>query len=316
MRIPTLVLAFLAAAPLPASAQTLDMSRGGPLSVSANDGIDWNREERTIVAHGDARATRDKVTVLGTTLTAWYRSKSGAAPAAAPNSPPDESGSEIYKVQALGAVRIFTETDQVTGDRAVYDIDQAVLVMTGGALKLTTPTQMLTARDTLEYWSQKRMAVARGNAVVLTNDGRRIAADTLVAYTAPDDAPPTAKPAKAASPNGEKPADPLSDSGKLQKMEAIGNVNIRTATDTITGDRAVYIPETGMARIGGKVRITRGQNQIMGSEAIVNMKTGVARLVSGGSGRVSGLVVPNDPTNNAAAANNPAGTAAAPRPTR
>ena len=38
MRIPTLVLAFLAAAALPASAQTLDMSRGGPLSVSANDG--------------------------------------------------------------------------------------------------------------------------------------------------------------------------------------------------------------------------------------------------------------------------------------
>ena len=59
--------------------------------------------------------------------------------------------------------------------------------MTGRALKLTTPNDVLTARDSLEYWSQKHMAVARGNAVVVTNDGRRVAADTLVAYTA--DAP-------------------------------------------------------------------------------------------------------------------------------
>ena len=71
-------------------------------------------------------------------------------------------------------MQIFTPTDQVQGDRAVYDIDQAVLVLTGHALKLTTPNDVLTARDDLEYWSQKHMAVARGNAVVVTNDGRRI----------------------------------------------------------------------------------------------------------------------------------------------
>jgi len=42
------------------------------------------------------------------------------------------------------------------------------------------------------------------------------------------------------------------------------------------------------------VRITRGLNQINGSEAVVNMKTGIATLLAGDSGRVSGLVVPND----------------------
>ena len=44
-------------------------------------------------------------------------------------------------------------------------------------------TMSLTARDDLEYWPQKHMAVARGDAVVVTNDARRVAADTLVAYT-------------------------------------------------------------------------------------------------------------------------------------
>ena len=36
-------------------------------------------------------------------------------------------------MQAEGDVRIFTPTDQAQGDHAVYDIDQAVLVMTGRA---------------------------------------------------------------------------------------------------------------------------------------------------------------------------------------
>ena len=77
-------------------------------------------------------------------------------------------------------------------------------------------------------------------------------------------------------------------------MEAFGHVSIRTLTDTVTGDRGVYVPDTGMARLGGNVRITRGQSQLNGAEADVNMKTGIATLVSQKSGRVRGLVVPND----------------------
>jgi lipopolysaccharide export system protein LptA len=55
----------------------------------------------------------------------------------------------------------------------------------------------------------------------------------------------------------------------------------------------VYSPATGMARLLGDVRITRGENQLNGREAIVNMRTGVARLVSTPGGRVQGLIQPN-----------------------
>ena len=168
--------------------------------------------------------------------------------------------------------------------------------MTGRNLKLTTPNQVLTARDTLEYWSQKRMAVARGNAVVLTNDARRLAADTIVAYT--KDTALKDGATKEGAP-GAKPAggDPRAHSGTLEKVEAFGNVSVRTQTDIVTGDRGVYVPESGIARLGGSVRITRGQNQLNGMEAEVNMKTGVSKLLAGSAGRVQGLVVPNDPSN-------------------
>jgi lipopolysaccharide export system protein LptA len=335
-------------AAIPASAQQIDFSHGGPLNVTAEDGLEWRQNEQTVVATGNAHATRENVTVIADQLIAHYRKKPTAtapgkpgepvttqaaptAPAApaAPAAPPsagglpadaDTSSNEIYRVEAIGNVRIDTPTDHATGERAIYDIDQAVMLMTGRNLRLITPNDTLTARDSMEYWSQRHMAVARGDAVVTTNDARRIAADVLVAYTTEGQAPGTQAPAKpvpaAAHPGAPAtPADPLAASGKLQKVEAFGHVSVRTTTDIVTGDRGVYVPETGIARVAGNVRITRGQNQLNGQEAEVNLKTGISRLLSGSDGRVQGYVVPNDAsTQGAIPGDKPAGTPGAAAP--
>ena len=300
----------------PARAQQLDLTHGGPIDITARDGLEWRQNDREVIARGDARAIRGGVTVTADRLTAWYRKKGAnetaeVTPASGLAGDPSTEGNEIYRLQAEGNVHIFTATDKAQGDKATYDLDKAVLVMTGHDLKLTTPNDVITARDDLEYWPQQHMAVARGNAVVVTNDAKRVAADTLVAYTTDNPPPASAQPAsQPATPppaqNGGKPTDdPLAASGKLQRVEAFGNVSIRTPTDTVTGDRGVYVPDTGMARLGGNVRITRGQNQLNGAEADVNMKTGIATLISqrpgtakvGAPGRVHGLVVPNDDSN-------------------
>lgn len=288
----------------PVRAQQLDLTHGGPIDITARDGIEWRQVEQQVIARGDARAIRGNVTVTADRLTAWYRKKNAGTPAVAtPASTPatglagdpSAEGNEIYRLQADGNVHIFTQTDQAQGDKATYDLDQSVLVMTGKNLKLTTPNDVITARDDLEYWPQKHMSVARGSAVVVTNDAKRVAADTLVAYST-DNPQPSAKPA--ATPAAAKPGDdPLAASGKLQRVEAFGHVSVRTPTDTVTGDRGVYVPDTGMARLGGNVQITRGQNQLSGAEADVNMKTGVATLLATNAGRVRGLVMPNDSTN-------------------
>jgi lipopolysaccharide export system protein LptA len=292
-------------------AQQLDLTHGGPIDITATDGLEWRQNEQEVIARGDAKAIRGNVTVTADRLTAWYRKK-GAAPGATPVAQvtpatglagdASTEGNEIYRLQAEGHVHIFTATDQAQGDKATYDLDQAVLVMTGHNLKLTTPNDVITARDDLEYWPQKHMAVARGDALVVTNDAKRVSADTLVAYTT-DNPPPAAAnaaPVAATKASAAAASDPLAASGKLQRVEAFGNVSIRTPTDTVTGDRGVYVPDTGKARLGGHVRITRGQNQLNGAEADVNMKTGIATLVAqkaDGSqkpGQVHGLVVPND----------------------
>ena len=71
-------------------------------------------------------------------------------------------------------------------------------------------------------------------------------------------------------------------------------MKVRTATEIVTGDRGVYVPDTGLARIVGHVHITRGENQLNGAAAIVNMKTGLATMTETPGARVQGLVVPNE----------------------
>lgn len=292
----------------PAANNGLDMSKGGPIEVTARDGIEWRQNEQLVIARGDARAVRGDVTVMGDTLIAHYRRKANPAQAAAPTpATPVSTGSvvgggdtganEIYRLEADGHVKIFNPTDIAVGDHAIYDIDQAVLVMTGKDLNLTTPNHVMTARDTMEWWSQKHMAVGRGLATVTTADGKRLSGDVLVGYTAPDQQP-------AAQPAATKPgssSDAAAAAGKLQKVEAFGHVEVRTATETVTGDRGVYVAASDISRIVGHVHITRGMNQLNGDEALVNMKTGISTLVRDPGARVQGLIMPNETNRDPAA---------------
>ncbi len=295
-RLAPVVLALLAAlASAPARAQPIDMSSGGPVDVTARDGFEWHENDQTVTANGDARAVRGDVTVLADRLVAHYRKKAAAAePVAAVTASPGDSdagSNEIYRLDAIGHVRIVTPTDEAVGDMAVYDIDQAVLVMTGQALRLTTPQYLMTARDSMEYWSQLHMAVGRGNAMVVATDGRRLSADVLVGYTT--QAAPAAGSPAAAGPGVPPPPTGADASGKLQRVEAFGNVEVRTATDTVRGDRGVYVTDTGVARVLGNVRVIHGQNVITGPAADVNMKTGIAHVASDPTQRVQGLIMPN-----------------------
>ncbi len=78
-------------------------------------------------------------------------------------------------------------------------------------------------------------------------------------------------------------------------------------TEIIHADKGVYIPDTGIARLAGNVHLTRGQNQLNGDEALINLRTGVSTLSRTPGRRVEGLVVPNDP---AKASKAPGGAAA------
>ena len=273
-----------------------DLSQGGDITIVADDGADWQQAQQIVVARGNAHATRGDTTVIADTLVAHYRKRAAAtgtapaatAPAKSSSASNDITGAnEIYRLDADGNVTINTPTDIAFGDKAVYDIDQAVLVMTGAHLRLKTPTETITARDRLEYWSMQRKSVAWGNALVVGNDGRSAAGDILVAYSDPS-------PPRAAGTAAPKSGDSDLNAGQINRVDAFGHVVVRTLTDIVHGDNGVYLPETGLARVVGDVTITHGLSELHGQDAIINLKTGIAHLLPTSGARVQGLLVPND----------------------
>lgn len=250
-----------------------------PIEVYADQGIEWNQKEKLYIARGNAKAIQGETTVYADTLTAHYVETKG-------------KGSEITRIIALGNVKIVSPEQTVYGDRGVYDADKGMLVLTGKKLRLVTKEDVVTARDSLEYYDKKGLAVARGNAVLRQRNapkegGRTVRADILTTQSAPGAA-------------GGQSASKKQTSGKGQerrRMDAYGNVVITRPGEIALGERGVYRPDEQTAELWGKVRITRGENQMNGERAIVNFKTGISRLIAGQGGKgqppVRVLIVPN-----------------------
>ena len=70
---------------------------------------------------------------------------------------------------------------------------------------------------------------------------------------------------------------------------------ITTAEEVARGDEGIYNVDSETAILQGNVRITRGENQLNGERAEVNLKTGISKLLAGPDGtrqRVRGLFNP------------------------
>jgi len=284
--------------------QAVDLGRGGsgaPIEITASNGIEWDRDAKRYVATGNAAARQGNTSVHGDRLVAWYREAA-------------TGGTEIFRYEAIGNVRFETATQKVEGDRGIFDVDSEVVVVTGRALRLTTPTDTLTARDTLEYWAAREIAVARGNAMIVSGE-RRMTADVMTAHFIPQQQQQQARPAPAPARGPQQNARatprpavgnasggnasggnaPGGNDARLQRVEAFGNVHVSTPTEIARGDRGVYNMQTSIAQLAGNVRLTRGDNQMAGDFGEVNMNTGISRLLSTpgtGDGRVRGLLIP------------------------
>jgi len=258
-----------------ASAQGL-VSRSGdaPVTIQAEQGIEWDRDGHKYVARGNAVATRNQATVRADVLTAYYRDKPGKKS----GDKPGDTGQDIFRVDATGNVRITSNDQTAFGDIGVYTVDQAVFVLKGKKLRFLSKQGILTARDSLEYWETKRLAVARGDAVLVKED-QRLHADILTAHLAERD--PSAGNARAKT-------DDVTGKSDVRQVDAFGNVHISLRNAIVKGDRGVYIPRTGIATVCGNVRITSGKNQLNGECAEVNLNTSIYRL----TGRAQGLVIP------------------------
>lgn len=248
---------FLFLISLPAHAQTMDDSQ--PLEISADKTLEWHRSKSKYVAEGNVLVQQGDVTIKAETLVADYRETK-------------TSSFDIYNLTATTNVVISSKEATATGDHAVYDVDKGLAVMTGNNLKMTSPEQTVTARDSFEYFVPEGKLRAKGK-VHVTRAEDTIDAD-IASATFEENA------------QGKR---------ELKRLEASGNVVITTPTEILTGDHGSYNAETNIAEINGNVKITRGPNILQGERAEVNLTTNISRMFGGKTedGRVRGVFYPD-----------------------
>ncbi len=252
-------LLFLCFLPLAAFAQNPDSNK--PLEITADDSLEWHRNELYFRARKNVKAVQGTTTLYSDALTAKYREG-------------EKSSMAIYHIQAEGRVKIISAQSEAYGDKAIYQVDKGYAVMTGNNLKIVSDGQTVTARDKFEYWVNGGKLIATGNAVAV-REGDRIVADKMIAIFTES--------------NGTR---------TLKSLEAIGNVVITTPEEELKGDRATYDAKSTTAMLHDNVIITRGPNVLEGTKAELNTMTNVSKIFGGiteggdGSGRVRGIFYP------------------------
>jgi lipopolysaccharide export system protein LptA len=264
---------LIALAPGSGAAQGINLAttnRDKPIEVFADNGIEWQQDNEALIARGNARAMRSGVEINAEVLRAFYKKK-------------QEGGTDLSRIDAAGKVRITSPSETITGETAVYDLEKAILLVNGKKVVYRSGADVITANRQMEYYEIQQKAVARGNATAV-HDGKTVRAETLEAFFRKNATGKT----------------------EVHEIRAFKNVAILTDQDTVLANRGIYNVISGIATLIGNVRITRGQTQLAGDRAEINVNTGISKLltdpgtlsVPGGTGRkrrVRGLILPQRP---------------------
>ena len=239
-------------------------SKDMPIEITADNGIEWDKNKEILIASGNAKASRGGITVLAEVLRAYYRKKT-------------TGGTDLYRLDAAGGVKIFSDTESMEGQTAVLDFEQAILKVDGKKVIYKAGPDTITANQQMEYWERQKMAVARGNAVAI-HKGKTLRADVLKALLRKN----------------------KTGRSEVYIIEAFNNVLIVSDKDRLRSDSAIYKLDSGIATLKGNVSIIRGDTILKGDLAEINLKTGISKLLTVDSvgsrrekKRVRGLIYPH-----------------------
>ncbi|HOO50386.1 MAG TPA: LptA/OstA family protein [Alphaproteobacteria bacterium] len=190
-----------------------------PLEITADQDLEWNQTAKSYTARGNAVAKQSDFSVAGQLLIAEYAGVDG-------------STSDLIKVTAEGKVVILSssveaQSDRAEGERAVYDIANQVVVLTGSPSSkpmVSRGKDTLVANEIKVFLENAVMKRAEAyGSVVISTDGEQKASGDKATF------------------------DKASNIAEL-----IGNVKIMQGFNWIEGDYAKMNLTTKVSTISGK----------------------------------------------------------------
>lgn len=226
------------------------------MEIEADNSLEWHREDKLYVAKGNVNAKQGDRTINSEILYAHYDDS-------------NEKDIEIWKVEAKKNVLITQDDIKILGDDAVYDVNKQEFHIKGNNLNVLSKDYQIKANKKIEYFEKDNQVTANGN-VIIYRAGSEMRCDRALAtlYKTPE------------------------GKTEIKEIFAFDNLEIITEKDKITGDYGHYDFSKESAEVEGNVVIARENSVITGDKAIVNMKTGVAKMKSlDNSSRVKAIFV-------------------------
>mgnify|MGYP001222395063 FL=1 len=230
------------------SQQKIDtFSNGKPIEIFADKGIEWHKNDKKYIANGNAKAIQEDFIVTSDSLEAYYTEDDGEE-------------TKIDLLRALGNVVIRNKSAKIFGGKiATFDVKKDYFKIIGDNLTLISQKDRLNAKKKIEFWRKENIAIATGNAVANREKKYILRAHRLAWYLEKE--------------SSEK------ESFSIKKIVGFKNVEIENDNEIAFSDKALYNNKKEECKLFGNVKIKRGENFLTGDFAVINMKTGVSKLL-------------------------------------
>ena len=215
-----------------------------PIEIFAEEGIEWHKSKKKYVAIGNAKALSGTLSLESDQIEAFYDEK-------------ESSNMNIKEVKAQNNVVVKDNKMKITGGNyAEYNISKDYFLIMGKNIILTSESNILKSKQKLEYWRQKNIAIATGDAEAKKNNEFIVSADKLVWYLKETERKTMVK-----------------------KLLGFKNVSIKTNNEVAFSDKAIYNNETEICKLFGNVKLQRGDSFMLGEYAEVDLKNGISKLL-------------------------------------
>ena len=222
------------------------------LEIEASDFLEWNQENKSYIAKGDAIVTQGEHTIKADKIIAFYES---------------EENRDITRIQAAGSVKFSNVSGYGYSDSLIYEMNTQTVTLNGNENYFESEEFIAQSSNQIQFNEINGILNLQDDAMISISQAKKIEAQWLEIELSDD--------GKLTTINAE---------GDVKLTEEAGRIAYSSS--------AFYEAKNGNMTLSDSVEILDGNNQLRGDKAIINMETGYSKILAGSENeRVTGKLI-------------------------
>ena len=222
------------------------------LEIEASGFLEWNQENKSYNAMGDATATQGKRTINAGKIIAFYES---------------EENRDITRIEATGSVNFNDVSGSGYSDKLIYEMKDQIVTLMGSENYFETEEFIAKSSNKIQFNELNGLLLLQQNAMISISEARKIEAEMLEIKL---------------TDNGD--INTIDAEGNVKLTEEAGKVAFSRS--------AFYDADSGNITLSDSVEILGNNNELRGDKAVINIETGYSKILAGSKNkRVTGKLV-------------------------